>query len=382
MRRLGAIVLAAAVTLVAPALAAGRPLPGAPVPSGFVGMNIDGPMLTGQDGVAQPSQFGVMHSNGVRSIRAVFSWSVAQPYASWAQVPAGQSGFVNGAGGIPTNFAGTDQIVQLAAAHGMTVLPTVIDTPDWDAAPRSGLGLAQPRDNAAYGRYLTTLIQRYGPRGSFWGQHPGLRPRPIRMWEVWNEPDIVGYWPTQPFASSYVALLRAAHSAVKNADRGARVVLAGVPNFSWQILNQIYRVRGARGAFDVVDVHPYTKQPAGVIKIMQLVRASMKRGKDANKPIIAGETGWPSSLNQTRHQFDFETTVSGQARNVRALLPLLAANRQALRLIGFYWYTWMGDEFPGAYPFNFSGLMSFQNGQVKAKPALKAFGQAARAIER
>ena len=346
-------------------------------------MNIDGPMLNAQDGVALPSQFGLMRSNGVQSVRVVFSWSVAQPFASWTQVPAGQrASFVTGAGGIPTNFAGTDQIVTLAAARGMTVLPTVIYSPSWAAGARSITGLARPSDDRAYGRYLTTLIGRYGPRGSFWRQHPGLARRPIRMWEIWNEPDIVGYWPTQPFARSYVALLRAAHSAVSRADSGARVVLAGVPNFSWQILNAIYRVRGARGAFDIVDVHPYTKQPAGVIKILRLVRASMKRGGDANKPIIAGETGWPSSLHQTKQIFDFETTETGQARNLRTLLPLLAANRAALGLIGFYWYTWMGNEFQGGYPFNFSGLLSFQNGQVRVKPALAAYGQVARKIER
>ncbi len=368
--------------MVAPGVAAAR-LPGTPVPKGFVGMNVDGPMVNAQDAVTLPSQFGLMRSNGVQSVRVVFSWSVAQPYASWTQVPAGQGvGFVTGAGGIPTNFAGTDQIVTLAAARGMTVLPTVIDSPSWAAGRRSITGLAQPSDDRAYGRYLTTLIGRYGPRGSFWRQHPGLARRPIRMWEIWNEPDIVGYWPTQPFARSYVALLSAAHSAVRRADSGARVVLAGVPNFSWQILSEIYRVRGARGAFDVVDVHPYTKQPAGVIKILRLVRASMKRGGDANKPIIAGETGWPSSLNQTARIFDFETTEAGQARNVRTLLPLLAANRAALGLIGFYWYTWMGNEVQGSYPFNFSGLLSFQNFQVRAKPALAAFGQAARKIER
>jgi hypothetical protein len=202
------------------------------------------------------------------------------------------------------------------------------------------------------------------------------------MWEIWNEPDIVGYWPTQPFARSYVALLGAAHSAIKRADRGARVVLAGVPNFSWQVLNSIYRVRGSRGLFDVVDVHPYTKRPAGVIKILQLVRASMKRAGDSGKPIIAAETGWPSSLNQTTHRFDFETTQAGQAKNVRALLPLLAANRRALGLISFYWYTWMGDEYPGAYSFNFSGLLSYQSGQVSVKPALAAFSQMAHTIER
>lgn len=369
--------------MVAPALAAGRPLPGTPVPGGFVGTNVDGPMLTGQDGVAYPSQFGVMRSNGVQSIRAVFSWSIAQPYASWAQVPAGQGGmFVNGAGGVPTNFAGTDQIVELAAAQGITVLPTIIGAPSWDAGSMTALGLAPPRDNQPYGWYLTTLIGRYGPNGSFWSQHPNLPRRPIRMWEVWNEPNLVQFWPMRPWPSSYVALLRVAHGAIKQADPRAKVVLAALPNYSWRLLLQIYRVAGARRLFDVVDVHAYTKNPAGVIQILGFVRTSMKLGKDSNKQLIAGEVGWLSSGNQTARQYDFQTTQSGQARNLRALLPLLAANRKALRLSAFYWYTWMGDEFKGANPFNFSGLVALQNGQVKAKPALKAFNQTAHAIER
>jgi hypothetical protein len=385
MARVQGIVLAAVVAFVAPALALGRsrPLPGTPVPRGFVGVNIDGPVLTPEGGVAMPDQFGLMRSSGAQSIRVIFGWSAAQPYASWANVPAGQQGgFVSGAGGIPTSFAATDQIVSLAAARGMSVLPIVMNTPSWDALPRSGAGLPRPRDDGLYGKYLTTLIGRYGPRGSFWRQYPGLPRRPIRNWEIWNEPDIVGFWPTQPFARSYVALLSAAHSAIRRADPGGRVVLAGVPNFSWQVLKSIYRVRGARRLFEVVDVHPYTKRPAGVIEILRRVRVSMMRGGDSGKPIIAAETGWPSSLQQTPHRFDFETTPAGQARNLRALLPLLAANRKALGLIGFYWYTWMGAESPGAYPFSFSGLLAFHNGQVSAKPALAAFAQTARAIER
>ena len=375
------MVLAVAVTMVAPGVAAGR-LPGTPVPRGFVGMNIDGPMLNAQDGVTLPSQFGLMRSRGVQNIRAVFSWSVAQPYASWAQVPASQSGgFVNGAGGVPTDFAGTDQIVAAAAANGMTVLPTVIGAPSWDAGPRTVLGLARPRDNQPYGWYFSTLIGRYGPHGSFWSQHPDLPRRPIRMWEAWNEPNLSQFWPTRPWAPSYVALLRVAHAAIKKADSGAKVVLASLPNYSWRLLLTIYRVPGARRLFDVVDVHAYTKQPAGVIQILGFVRTSMKLGRDSNKQMIAGEVGWLSTGRQQSRRYDFETTEAGQARNARALLPLLAANRRSLRLLGFYWYTWMGDEYQAADPFNFSGLLSFHSGQVRAKPALAAFGQVARKIE-
>jgi hypothetical protein len=368
--------------MVVPALAAARPLPGTPVPRGFVGMNVDGPMLTAQDGVAMPDQFGMMRSNGVQSVRAVFSWSVAQPYASWAQVPAGQqTAFMTGAGGVPTNFAGTDQIVAAAASHGMSVLPTVIGAPSWDGGPPTGLGLSRPLDNRPYGWYLTTLIGRYGPRGSFWAQHPEIPRRPIRRWEVWNEPNLVQFWPGRPWPSTYVALLRVAHGAIKKADPGAKVVLAALPNYSWRLLLTIDRVPGARRLFDVVDVHAYTKQPSGVIQILGFVRTSMKLARDSNKQLIAGEVGWQSTGNETSRRYDFQTTQAGQARNVRALLPMLAANRRSLGLVGFYWYTWMGDEFQGANPFNFSGLVSLRNGQVQAKPALKAFGQTAGKIE-
>ncbi len=384
MRRVQRIVLVAAVTLVAPtlAVAASRPLPGTPVPKGFVGVNIDGPMLTPQDGTALPGQFGLMRSSGVQSIRALFNWSAAQPYATSSDVPADQRGaFVTGAGGIPTTFAGTDQIVTAAASHGMTVLPIVLYTPSWAALPGSST-VALPRDNHLYGQYLTTLIGRYGPRGSFWGQHPSLPRRPIRMWEIWDEPDLSYFWPTQPFARSYVAMLGVAHAAIKRADPRASVVLGGLTSYAWVDLASIYRVRGARRLFDVVEVHPYTKYPKGVVRILGYVRSTMNRAGDRNKPLIAGETGWTSSLHQTAHIYDFESTETGQARNLRALLPQLAANRSALRLTAFYWFTWMGDEFQGAPPFNFSGLLSFHNGQIRRKPALKAFAQTARSIQR
>ncbi len=385
MHRLAASLFAAAVMLVGPGQAAGRSrrLPGTPVPRGFVGTNVDGPVLTSQGGIALPDQFALMRSSGVQSIRVLFSWALAQPYASSADIPAGQRGaFATGTGGIPTSFAGTDQIVAAAAAGGMPILAVVMDAPPWDGAAQSGYGGRLPRDDRLYGRFLTTLIRRYGPRGSFWAQHPELPRRPIRMWEVWNEPDIDDFWPTQPWTSTYLALLRTAHSAIRRADPGARVVLAGLTNYSWRDLASIYRRPGARRLFDVVDVHPYTKYPAGVVRILRHVRATMDKAGDRRKPMIAAETGWLSSLHQTTRAFQFETTEAGQARKLRALLPLLAANRRALGLIGFDWYTWMDYEYPGAPPFSFSGLLAFRDGQVREKPAFGAFVQTVHTIER
>ncbi len=31
------------------------------------------------------------------------------------------------------------------------------------------------------------MVKRYGPGGTFWRKHPQLTPRPVRVWEIWNE---------------------------------------------------------------------------------------------------------------------------------------------------------------------------------------------------
>src|SRR5205085_6557189 len=101
----------------------------------------------------------------------------------------------------------------------------------------------------------------------------------ITQWQIWNEPSIGYYW-SQPFQLTYVALLREARNAVKRADPTAKIVLAGLANFSWKALAQIYAVPGARSLFDIVAVHPYTAQAQGVITILDQVRQVMDRYGD------------------------------------------------------------------------------------------------------
>src|SRR5207248_3064683 len=98
---------------------------------------------------------------------------------------------------------------------------------------------------------------------------------------------------------------------------------------------KIYKIRGARGLFDVVAVHPYTRKPQGVVEILSRIRQVMNAGGDRHKPILADEVSWPSSLSKTHHTegFDFATTEAGQAHNIAALLPMLARNRRSLGLL-------------------------------------------------
>ncbi len=372
----------------APAVAGASLLAPSPaaVPDGFVGMNLDGPMYPDTAaGIDLAQQFTAIEQAGVESVRVTFGWSRAQPYASWSQVPAPGSGqFVN-VGGIPTDFQQLDELVGLAAQHGITVLPTVIYAPQWDITGASSQSIGRPATDRPYAAFLTALVDRYGPRGSFWqGYSPPAEP--IRTWEIWNEPNIDYFWPAQPFARSYVALLLAASKAIKAADPGARVMLGGLPNYSWTDLASIYRVAGARAAFDVVGLHPYTATPAGVITITRYVRRVMDANHDAAKPIIIDEVGWPASKGLPGGGGGgLGTTVAGQARNTAALLPLLARDRVALNVSAFDYYTWAGAKLPPSAAFSefsFAGLFDYIDGALVQKPAFAAFAKAALAIER
>ena len=354
--------------------------PGKPVSGPLVGVTFDGPVL--YPNVDLGAQVDRAVASGAESLRVAINWAELQPYRSVADVPASQrSGFVV-VGGVPTRFAGLDRLVSLAAQHHLPLLPVLEYTPGWDATHPGSLA-SPPKDPAPYAAAMAAMVHRYGPDGSFWSAHPQIPKVPIRMWQIWNEPHFVSYWTEQPFAPTYVALLRAAHAAIKAADPGAKVVLAGLADFSWKYLAQIYRVPGARSLFDIVAIHPYTATPQGVITILQRARQVMNRNGDSGKPILATEITWPSSAGKAPPQFGVSTTESQQAQRVKQVMPLLAANALKLGLMGFYWYTWMGNETPSKHPygFDFAGLEKYVGGAVSIKPALGAFAQQALRIE-
>jgi hypothetical protein len=367
-----------------PAKPVHRPAKPKPVPPGFVGMVLDGPLYP----VTQPpldmaTQLDSMVATGVETVRATFDWANSQPYRNFSQVPSDVGKYTD-VSGVPTDFTELDRLVELAAQRRLTILPTVLDSPKWDRITDGRSVIDRPRTNAPYTRFLKALVQRYGSNGSFWRLNPGIPKVPIRQWQIWNEPNIRAFWSAQPYAKTYVSLLQAAHSAIKGADHRAKVVLAGLPNYAWIALKRIYAVKGARSLFDIVAVHPYTKQPSGVITILTRVRQTMTAAGDGRKPMIADEISWPSSQGQTPHNtgFDFATTPAGQARNIAAMLPMLGSERVKLGLRAFYYYTWIGTEQRNGLAFDFAGLLRLKSGKVSDKPAFTAFRRAALALER
>jgi arabinogalactan endo-1,4-beta-galactosidase len=328
------------------------------VPFGFLGMSVDGPMLA--PALDAPTQFGRMTAVGVESVISEVNWNVIQPQAD-----------------VAPDFARTDRIVLAAAARGMSVLENVLYAPRW-AAVHPGKG-ASPPEPADYARFLRELIARYGPNGTLWAEHPEVPRLPVRDWQVWNEPTAVGFWSEQPYVKGYVRLLRASHAAIRAADPGARVILAGLTFKSWQDLATLYKA-GIGGLFDALSLHPYTLRVQDVLAIITANRKVMRAHGDASKPILVTELSWPSAKSATHQHYGYEQTEQGEAAKLREAFPKLAAQRRHLGIQRVYWSTWLTKD-TGHDTFDYSGLNKLRGGRVVAKPALAAYRQSALALE-
>ena len=351
------------------------------VPQGFAGVAIEGPLWPGPR-AALDQQLDLMVASGVETVRPEITWAAVQPYASWSDVPADQRSRFTNVDGLPLDLADLDMLVSDSARRGIAVEPVVADAPSWDAEPPAPNSFAStPVHYAPYGKFLQALIARYGPHGSLW--NIGVPSLPIRRWQVWNEPNLSIFWANQPnYAPSYVALLKVAHDAIKRADHGATVVLAGLTNASWLAIAKILKVRGASRLFDVAAAHPYTSRPAGVLTILRYFRKALDQGGARGRPILVDEFGWNSSLSHSGDHFGFETDERHQATYIGLALREMGSNRVSLHLDGFDYYDWAGVESNGAYEFNFAGLLRYVNGVFVGKPALTTYRHYALGLER
>jgi hypothetical protein len=357
----------AIAALCAAALACAAPA-SARTPAGFFGTVWDGEALGAPD-AAQDTQWGTMASSGIEAVRGTFSWADAQRGPGQA-----------------FDFRRSDRMVRLAAAHGLTLLPVVQYVPAWARAYRKR-PTSPPRREADYTAYLGALVARYGPSGSFWAENPALPRSPVREWQIWNEPHLLNYWDAPPRSRwgsprGYVRLLKASHRAIKAADPGAKVVLAGLTQLAWNELTKLYRA-GARRYFEVATLQTFPQTPARALRATRLFRRAMVRAGDRRKPMYITEITWPASKGRTKGiRFQRQETDKGMARRLTQALRLLGRHARSLRLRRVYWYTWASHYGHGGSIFRYSGLVRYSGGVFTPRPALSAFRRTARRLSR
>jgi hypothetical protein len=355
MLRLAAFVLIAAALLFAPAAVPAD----AAVPKGFFGVMVNGPL--DDPAVDLEAQAADMTSAGVQSWRVEFSWD---------QIEGTQGAY---------DWTAGDRKVLAAARAGIDVLGLALRAPRW-ANGGSPDPFVPPKDPATFAAYLKALVGRYGPQGSLWAEHPEVARRPVRAWEIWNEPNLKNYFNAQPFAKPYAALLRAAYPAVKSADPGATVLMASMANYSWRDLATLLDVNGPRLRFDAAGAHPFSGRPSNALKIVVLNRRALDRRGYSKVPLWLTELTWSSAKGKkTPLTQNWETTEAGQAQRLRDMYKLLLRDRLKLKLARVFWYTWATLDNGSPNSFDYSGLRTAKpDGTFVNKPALAAFRAVAR----
>ncbi|MDR2280580.1 MAG: cellulase family glycosylhydrolase [Gordonia sp. (in: high G+C Gram-positive bacteria)] len=212
-----------------------------------------------------------------------------------------------------------DAAVDAAGNHGLRVLGLVAGpAPAWAAVYPNVQG-SPPRSAADYASFAGVLAQRYRGR--------------VAAWELWNEPNLRGYW-INPDPVAYAQLLKLSYPRIKAADQNAAVVSGGLsPDASGigvaAYLAGLY-LAGAGRSFDAVGLHPYTFPQVlgatGSDPTISAVRTVMNSRGDGGKRIWITEWGQPTgssdiAVSETK-QADIIMTSMAFVRRQRLMGPM------------------------------------------------------------
>lgn len=314
---------------------------------------------------ATTAEMQAMSANGVASLRILVNWAAVehtQGVRDWSYY---------------------DDLIGRSAAAGLQPLPLLLGVPTWISDRPSRPPIYTESQRAAWLSFTQALGERYGPKGLFWRQHPGIPAKPLKDWEVWNEPNLVGFWGNQrPNPRDYVDLLRLTRSGLRAANAKARIAIGGIYppvrkryGISMQkFLGRLYRVKGARKAFDAFALHPYAGNPKGVILLSRKARELMDSHRDRRTPIWITELGWTTGgVGWARSPF--KATPASQARFLRLSFRSLLRARKQLRLQKLIWHSWRDSSLAGS---NWTLHMGLVDSSGSAKPSLAAFRRLAR----
>jgi hypothetical protein len=328
----------------------------------IIGLNAD---VAGWGGASTAGRLNqVISTTGAGWLREEFSWAKIEPRPD------------------TFDFSYYDHFMLEAAQSGERILALLYDAPSW-AGPADN---AIPGDPTAFAGYVAALIGRYGPRGTFWSQHPGLAGSALRTFEIWNEPfsdtgDHGNYNPGR-----YARLVKAAAIAGHRVDAQANFLLAAEMQsardsrgrWQWWVGALYQAVPDLNRYFDGVAMHDYgtdvsTLNPmaAGrpyhnyghILRIENLHQQFMAHGA-AGKPFWITEAGWSTCTEGSAEC----VTQDQQAANLQTLFNDMRGP----------WRNWVKAAFiyrfgDGADPSTVQGAYGLTNLDGTPKPSLGVF---------
>ncbi len=262
------------------------------------------------------------------------------------------------------NWGPIDRMVNGCKSRGLSICATVAYTPPW-ARPSGTTDKCAPTNIADYVNFVKACVTRYLPQG-------------VRVWEIWNEVNILPFWQPRPDPVKYTAMLKASYAAIKAIDPGSTVISAGLAPAGGTVgtdhvsprnfLTAMY-ANGAKGSFDAFGLHPYAF-PYGIFAVgdwnqwysMDKTFAIMQANGDGAKKIWATEYGAPTGTVSGR-----SVSESTQAQFVKDAVTEWKKKSYAGQLM---WYS-LRDNGTNLTDIEFNfGLMRHD---FTAKPALAEF---------
>lgn len=279
------------------------------------------------------------------------------------------------------DWADSDRVVGLANKSGFKILGVIAYAPEWAQASdcRGGFACA-PADPIAFGKFAGEVARRYSAKG-------------VHSWEIWNEPNIVGFWRPRPSVEAYGRILKSAYIQIKRADPEAVVLTGGLAATADEGVNiapitfirHLYELGGGEN-FDGIALHPYSfpalpSFPAGwnFWQQMRVIRQLMVTNGDESKPLWITEygapTGGPGRSRETINLFGFDhgrdfMSEAAQARLAKDALNLYFKIKEPMG--PFFWYSLKDEGLNQETPENFFGLVRFDGSRKPAYDVFKA----------
>ena len=243
----------------------------------------------------------------------------------------------------PFNWKWIDELMVETAKRDINMLPTFYSSPEWLSDNWRQMPIFSDEAIQGWRSFLIAAALRYGSDGRFWTQHPELPVRPIRKWQIWNEPNIVNF--SAPVSvRNYAKLLRISANTLRMADPKARIVTAGLyakppkgkGTESSVFLKRLYRIRSFRRSFDIAAIHPYARTTRESVQRTFPMRRVMNRHRNRGKRLVITELGWGSDTLTGFGVGSQEDQGVQLGSAYRAFLK----HRQKLKLTGIYWFSW------------------------------------------
>jgi Cellulase (glycosyl hydrolase family 5) len=313
-------------------------------PARLGGVNIDG-LEYGSQPAEADQEIAFARQLHATVVRTQLPWAIMEPHAP-NQLDSHALAFV-------------DRLMADAAAAGIKVIATALNTPCWaSSAPTQVLtgcsatrltsaNAWPPREPGTYATFVAYLARRYGTR--------------LAAIEIWNEPDQANelYFAGRNKAQHYAAVLRAAYPAIKQANPSVPVLAGSLVGSNGVFLRALYAA-GIKGYYDGLAVHYYSLTLASVRSIRQAQLASQD-----NKPLWLDEFGWSSCWPRQRIQ-DEQACVTTQIQgvNIANIVRSLAHTSYVAAEVLYQWRDSAAEDF---------GVVSVSG---KHKPAFSALAGA------